>query len=227
MHTAFEAITPGRIHRWGTATLIVARRTPGPTPPRSPLPFLTPDERHLYQALAPRRQTEWAAGRLLAKHLIHHHLATPPTDVEILPRHDGSPHPLINGRPIPGLNLSISHTTHHVAAALAPDPVGIDLCETTSAPTIRRVADHILTPHERTHTIPDHPHTLTAAWALKEAAVKADRHSIHGTAPRHIHIHSLTPPTLSGPRHAMLWHTTTALLALVTTPHTAHDDTTA
>nr|WP_237519409.1 4'-phosphopantetheinyl transferase superfamily protein [Streptomyces sp. HUCO-GS316] len=221
MYTAFPVITPGRVHRWSGATLVVARREDVDLAPRwSPLPLLSPAERHVFHALPRWRQDEWGAGRFLAKRLVAEVTGAPVTEVEILPRDDGSPRVSVDGSPAPAVHLSLSHTDHHVAAAVALGAVGVDLCEMASAAAVRRAADHILVPEERP-LVTDDPDLLTAAWALKEAAVKADRRSLFGEAPRGVRILGLTPPALDGRRRAMVRHTGTAVLALVLAPPTA------
>ncbi|MFD7258300.1 4'-phosphopantetheinyl transferase family protein [Streptomyces sp. NPDC059874] len=222
MNTTFRSIAPGGLHRWGGASLMVARRADLPAaPPLSPAlpparpPALSPAERHVVGALPAWRQAEWLAGRLLAKRLVGEAVAAPAQDVEVLPRADGSPYVLVGGSPMPGLNVSISHTARHVAAALAPEPVGVDLCETGSAAVVRRVADHAFSPGELSLIGTRRPEALAGAWALKEAAVKADRSGIFGAAARGIEILDLGPPVLGGRRRAMVWQTGDAVLALV------------
>lgn len=210
VHTAFPSIAPGHVHRWGGARVIVARRTD-----LRQAPPLSPAERRVVQALPAWRQAEWVAGRLLAKRLVGEFVAAPAQDVEILPRDDGSPCVVVGGSPMPAVNVSISHTARHVAAALAPEPVGVDLCETVSAAAVRRVADHALSPGELSLIGTDRPEAMAGAWALKEAAVKADRSGIFGAAPRHIAILGLRPPVLGGRRRAMVWQAGDAVLALV------------
>ncbi|KOY53412.1 4'-phosphopantetheinyl transferase family protein [Streptomyces sp. XY332] len=218
MDTTFPAITPGHVHRWCGAGLVVAHRSGlWQTAPVSRVlpPHLSPAERRVVQALPAWRQTEWVAGRVLAKHLVGEAVGAPADDVEILPRADGSPYVVVGGDPLPAVNVSISHTARHVAAALAPEPVGVDLCETQSAAAVRRVRDHAFSPAERSLIGTDRPDVLAGAWALKEAAVKADRSGIFGDAPRRVRITGLAPPVLSGRRRAMLWRAGDAVLALV------------
>ncbi len=210
MHTTFRSIAPGHIHRWGGAGLIVARRCD-----LHRAPLLSPGEQRVVHALPAWRQAEWVAGRLLAKRLVGEAVAAPAKEVEILPRDDGSPHVVVSGSPVPALHVSISHTARHVAAALAPEPVGVDLCETVSAPVVRRVADHALSPGELSLIGTDRPEDMAGAWALKEAAVKADRSGIFGAAARRIEILGLRPPVLGGRRRAMVWQAGDAVLALV------------
>ncbi|MFF8264381.1 4'-phosphopantetheinyl transferase family protein [Streptomyces virginiae] len=206
----FPALAPGPVHRWGGAALVVARRS-GPYRP----PPLSEAERRVLQALPAWRRAEWAQGRLLAKRLVWEALAVPPGDVEVLPRDDGSPRVVVGGVPAPAVHVSISHTARHVAAALAPDPVGVDLCETASAAAVRRVADHVLSPGELALVAAHGPGAAAAAWALKEAAVKADRSSVFGAAPRRVVLLGLGPPVLGGRRRAMVWRAGDAVLALV------------
>ncbi|MCX5015989.1 4'-phosphopantetheinyl transferase superfamily protein [Streptomyces sp. NBC_00555] len=213
VHTAFPSIAPGHVHRWGGARVIVARRTDlgqaGQAPP------LSPAERRVVRALPAWRQAEWVAARLLAKRLVGECVAAPAQDVEILPRHDGSPGVVVGGSPMHAVNVSISHTSRYVAAALAPEPVGVDLCERVSAAAVRRVADHAFSPGELSLVGTDRPDALAGAWALKEAAIKADRSGVFGAAPRHIAILGLRPPVLGGRRRAMVWQAGDAVLALV------------
>ncbi|MFJ8013678.1 4'-phosphopantetheinyl transferase family protein [Streptomyces sp. NPDC096339] len=211
---AFPPIAPGGVHRWGGAALIVARR-PGPHEAPWPSPGLSPAERRVVRALPAWRRAEWLAGRLLAKRLVGGALAAPEREVEILPRDDGSPYAVVGGSPVPALNVSISHTARHVAAALAPEPVGVDLCEAGSADAVRRVADHVFSPAELALIGTDRADALAGAWALKEAAVKADRSGVFGSAPRGVALLGLTPPLLGGRRRAMVWRAGGALLALV------------
>ncbi|MFI8391062.1 4'-phosphopantetheinyl transferase family protein [Streptomyces sp. NPDC085540] len=206
----FRRIAAGRVHRWGGALLIVARvRELRQVPP------LSPAERRVVRALPTWRQAEWTAGRLLAKQLVGEVVPAPADCVEILPRDDGSPRIVVGGSPVVTLHVSISHTTGYVAAALAPEPVGVDLCEIASADAVRRVADHFLSPGERSLIDGERPDAAAGAWALKEAAVKADRSGVFGAAPRGIPILGLRPPVLGGRRRAMVWRTGGAALALV------------
>ncbi|MFE3554103.1 4'-phosphopantetheinyl transferase family protein [Streptomyces sp. NPDC059193] len=218
----FRPITPGAPHRWGGAVLAVARRggLRGMSA-LSALPALSAAERRAADALPPRRRAEWVAGRLLAKRLAGELLAVAQDGVEVLARADGSPYVLVGGSPVPGVHLSLSHTRGHVAAALAPEPVGVDLCETSSAEAVLRVADHALSPRELSLIGTDRPEALAGAWALKEAAVKADRSGVFGAAPRRIAILGLCPPVLGGRRRAMVWRADGAVLALVLAPGAA------
>ncbi|MDX3539633.1 4'-phosphopantetheinyl transferase superfamily protein [Streptomyces sp. MB09-01] len=208
--TAFQPIAPGRIHRWGGARLVVARFTD-----LQQAPFLSPAEQRVVHGLPARRQAEWRAGRLLAKRLAGEALSVPAHEVEVLPRDDGSPYVLVGGSPVADVHVSISHTARRVAAALAPEAVGVDLCETVSAAAVRRVADRVFSPGELSLIGTGRPDALAGAWALKEAAVKADRSSIFGAAPRLVEILGLRPPVLAGRRRATVWRAGGAVLALV------------
>ncbi|MFJ7159917.1 4'-phosphopantetheinyl transferase family protein [Streptomyces sp. NPDC101118] len=201
----FPALAPGRVHHWGGAFLVVARRSglPGSVPW---LP-LSPAERCVAGALPAWRRAEWTAGRRLAKHLVAGYTGAAVDAVEVLPRADGSPYALLGGRPLPAVHLSISHTAHQVAAALAPGPVGVDLCETVAADTVRRIGDHAFSPAELELIGTGPQEGPAAAWALKEAAVKADRTGVFGAAPRHVALLGLHPPRLGGGRRAAAWHT--------------------
>lgn len=207
---ALPPITAGRVHRWGGARLIVARAHELRRAPQ-----LSPAERRVLGSLPAWRQAEWTAGRLLAKRLVGEAVSGPADGVEVLPRDDGSPRVLVGGSPVPALHLSISHTPGYVAAALAPQPVGVDLCEFASADAVRRVADHFLSPEELSLIGGERSDAMAGAWALKEAAVKADRSGVFGAAPRGIPILGLRPPVLGGRRRAVVWRADDAALALV------------
>ncbi|MFF4580462.1 4'-phosphopantetheinyl transferase family protein [Streptomyces sp. NPDC001389] len=211
MDTVFRPLVPGSVHHWGGAGLLVARR-----PDLTHLPLcLSAAEQRVAHALPAWRRSEWMAGRLLAKRLAGELVGAPAREVEVLPREDGSPHLLVGGLPLPSLHVSISHTPGHAAAALAPEPVGVDLCETASADTVRRVAGHAFSLGELSLIGTDHDEALAGAWALKEAAVKADRSGVFGEAPRRIPLLGLRPPALGGPRRAMAWRAGDAVVALV------------
>ncbi|CAL9375253.1 hypothetical protein SUDANB120_00944 [Streptomyces sp. enrichment culture] len=211
MDTVFPPIAPGRIHRWCGATVLTAPR-PGLL---AVAPPLSPAEADVLGALPARRRAEWTAGRLLAKRLAGQAYGVPPAAVEVLPREDGSPRVLVGGAPVPEAHLSISHTAGHAAAALARRPLGVDLCETGSADAVRRVAEHVLSPGELPLVAGGRPEALAGAWALKEAAVKADRRSVFGAAPRGVPLLGLRPPRLGGGRRAAAWRAGSAVLALV------------
>ncbi|WP_030767567.1 MULTISPECIES: 4'-phosphopantetheinyl transferase family protein [unclassified Streptomyces] len=206
----FRTIAPGQVHRWGGARLIVASARD-----LGQVPRLSPAERRVLRALPAWRRAEWTAGRFLAERLVGEVVPAPADDVEIPPREDGSPRVVVGGSPMPALHLSISHTARYVAAALAPEPVGVDLCETDSADAVRRVADHFLSPEELSLLGGERPDAVTWAWALKKAAVKADRSGVFGAAPRGIPVLGLRPPVLGGRRRAMVWRAGDAALALV------------
>ncbi|MFJ6934333.1 4'-phosphopantetheinyl transferase family protein [Streptomyces sp. NPDC101132] len=202
----FPALAPGRVHRWGGALLVVALRSGLPGTVR-PVP-LSPAERRVADALPAWRRAEWTAGRLLAKHLVAAYTGAAADAVEVLPRADGSPYALLHGRPVAAVHLSVSHTAHRVAAALAPGPVGVDLCETAAADTVRRIGDHAFSPAEQALIGTGPPEGPAAAWALKEAAVKADRTGVFGAAPRRVPLLGLYPPRLGGGRRAAAWRVT-------------------
>ncbi|MFI8106148.1 4'-phosphopantetheinyl transferase family protein [Streptomyces sp. NPDC086023] len=203
-HAGFPALAPGLVHRWGGAFLVVARRSG--LPGSVPSPRLSPAERCVAEALPAWRRAEWTAGRLLAKQLVAGYAGAAADAVEVLPRADGSPYALLGGRPLPAVHLSLSHTAHQVAAALAPGPVGVDLCETVAADSVRRIGDHAFSPAELSLIGNGPPEGPAAAWALKEAAVKADRTGVFGAAPRRVALLGLHPPRLGGGRRAAAWH---------------------
>jgi hypothetical protein len=94
----------------------------------------------------------------------------------------------------------------------------VDLCETVSAATVYRAADHVLVPEERP-VVTDRPDLLTAAWVLKEPPSRPTAAAC--SARRRARIVALTPPVLDGRRRAMVRHAGTAMPALVLAPRAA------
>ncbi len=86
---------------------------------------------------------------------------------------DGAPY--IVGRP--EVYISVSHSRHMAALALASEDVGIDIEE--PRPQLLRVAARFLSPHERDHY--STPERILEAWTIKEAAYKAMRPGIPAT----------------------------------------------
>ncbi|MFF7300101.1 hypothetical protein [Streptomyces sp. NPDC008265] len=186
----FLPAAPGALHRWGRAGLLVARhRDVRRAPP------LSPAERCAAASLPAPRRAAWPAVLFLARILVADALGVPAAEVEVLTGEDGGPYALVGGGPAPGVHLSLGRAGGHLAAAIAPGPVGVDLRETSAGA--------------------DRPEALAAVRALKEAAAKADRGAAPDAAPRPAAVLGLCPPVLAGRRSARVWRTGDAVVALV------------
>lgn len=119
-----------------------------------------------------KRADEWRAGRLAAKQTV---VATHPgvhaVEVEVRGDEAGKPQVFIEGKLSP-LHLSITHRSGVALAALAREPLGVDL------ETIEEKPQSFL---EQSFAVPELRHLLEAAdaksevacmWAAKEAALK-------------------------------------------------------
>jgi 4'-phosphopantetheinyl transferase len=118
-----------------------------------------------------RRRAEFVAGRLAARRALSGSGLPLPRDLAIDRDEDGAP--LLIG--LAGVALSITHARVRAIAAVADRPIGIDLCDATDAPRIRRVARRAFPrAHERALVLED-DRSACLAWAAKEAVAKALR----------------------------------------------------
>jgi len=127
----------------------------------------TPDEWAEYAAIAhPQKQREWLAGRQAVQALVENNgLIYTGLTKDVF----GKPH-----LRAANAELSFSHTTTHVAAAIHPTrPVGIDMERLNDK--LRRVAQKFMSPEELQHANNDLAR-LATYWCGKEALYK-----LHGT----------------------------------------------
>nr|BAL59852.1 hypothetical protein HGMM_OP4C488 [Candidatus Acetothermum autotrophicum] len=164
--------------------------------------WLTLEELRTFERItAPQRRHDWLAGRRAAKELIRCYLLEtvglelPPSQIRILNDAHGAPYadlpswpPSLKGRgsspPRVGEGLgerfciSIAHSAGHGLAGLAPHgSIGVDLQRIR--PVRSDLAERVLTDHERTqfvhYFVKRESEGLLVFWALKEAAIKAQR----------------------------------------------------
>ena len=132
--------------------------------------FLSVREQAFFSTLKlPKRQTEWAGGRLALKKAVSTLVRLPLSKIEILPQEGvGKPQLLIGGEKS-HLPFSITHSHGYAVAAVAPDAnyIGIDLEKT--AHRIDAWKHDFFHPSELTD---DTDEFLTALWTQKEAVVK-------------------------------------------------------
>ncbi|MCL6643219.1 MAG: 4'-phosphopantetheinyl transferase superfamily protein [Candidatus Bipolaricaulota bacterium] len=143
--------------------------------------WLTPREASLFAEIkSPRHQRDWLAGRCAAKELIRDYIfqitgrALACSQIEILNDENGAPRPLL---PL-NLEISLAHSAGHGLAGLcAHSPLGVDLQQIrpVRSDLIRRV----LSEHERAELEQHFAGNLVEGtlvfWALKEAAIKAQK----------------------------------------------------
>lgn len=145
-----------------TGLLGVWETTEAPADLLAGLASLPAEVTEVQTLLHPQKRLEFAASRLLLRHL---------TGRVGLPYHglvkDEFGKPALRGL---AWHLSLSHSPRYAAAVLHPTrPVGIDLEAPRDA--LRRVAPRILSPSELAHA-GDDLHRLTVYWTAKEALYK-------------------------------------------------------
>ena len=116
---------------------------------------LTPAERNVLASIrGPRRREEWIRGRLAAHRLV---------DREVLVDTDGAPR-------IEDGHISLSHDGIWIAVAVAPTPIGVDLCLRTHGSRIAAVLRWLGVDADDIDPV--------AQWAALEAVLKLRRLSI-------------------------------------------------
>ncbi len=143
--------------------------------------WLTPREAsRCAEIKSPRRRRDWLAGRCAAKALIRDYLleraglALACSQIEILNDENGAPRALL---PL-NLAISIAHSGGHGLAGLcAQGPIGVDLQQIRSVRP--DLAERVLSERERAqldrHFARNSLEGTLVLWALKEAAIKAQR----------------------------------------------------
>ncbi|MCL2013031.1 MAG: 4'-phosphopantetheinyl transferase superfamily protein [Cystobacterineae bacterium] len=211
-------LLPQGIWLWVEPTL--ADPPQGPAWPMASMPAsLSPREEAHWQTLShPRRRLEWKQGRLMAKQLLAKALSTRPEAFELLPREEGPPLVLQEGKALQGGRLSISHTAAYVGVAFAPFAVGLDICDEADAGRLARIAYRVFSAGEAA-LCQRCPQGLVAMWALKEAALKMQGGGIFQPGLSSIQVQALFPPALASPvAQASLYALPKALAALVFAP---------
>jgi len=124
-----------------------------------------------------KRKIEWLSGRIAAKKAFAQHMATANpghTFPEIAVLNGRNRAPFILG--YPDLTLSISHSSAHAVAVVAPFHIGVDIERIEPRPLT--LADYFCCPEERgvierECQLPDQKDaTITWFWSRKEAVAK-------------------------------------------------------
>lgn len=147
---------------------------------QAPEDWLTPGERHVYAAwTSDTRRAEWLAGRLAAKKLLQAEFGTDPLGWWV--GRDGAA-PAIAGCDLPGIALSLSHSSGVGAATVsgtqAEGSAGIDVQRIR--PVHPGFCTRVFTGSEREQIAAlfgaaNDPAGMLLLWSLKEAAIKARR----------------------------------------------------
>jgi 4'-phosphopantetheinyl transferase EntD len=136
---------------------------------------LTPFERLKFASYTfEKRRRDWLLGRLAGKLAVAGAAGlTALKRVEIRSEENGHPVAWVDGLPVVGYDLSLTHGHGQAAALCAPGPVGLDLERLRDVPA--GGWRFFLTAAEREWLAerPLGPHGEIVAWALKEAAYKA------------------------------------------------------
>lgn len=147
---------------------------------------LTPAETLALQRItAQSRRYDWLAGRLAAKELVQRYLLESRglepslTQIEVFNNETGAPTIYLEGRDCGGsLSLSISHSGGHGLAGLCEKgSIGVDLQKVRSVRA--EFSERVLNQRERDqlahYFVERELEGLMVFWAMKEAAVKAQR----------------------------------------------------
>jgi phosphopantetheinyl transferase len=215
---ALPTLQPGQLCEWHGAHVLVLPLAEGAasaaapayegfegsasTPRRRKAPlWLGPNEAAIYRAFPYEpRAAEWLAGRRTAKALLRAVYDLAPEEVEILPEPTDAPMVHVDGQRRPDLRLSLSHTLTYAAAAIAEQPVGVDLCDLADGRRIRRIAQRVLSEGEAEATGALESEARGAlVWALKEAGLKVDVGGIFTPGAKAIRVLSLDPVRLANP----------------------------
>lgn len=148
--------------------------------------WLTPAETLAFQRItAQSRRYDWLAGRLAAKELVQRYLLESRglepslTQIEVFNNETGAPTIYLEGRDLGGsLSLSISHSEGHGLAGLCEKgSIGVDLQKIRSVRAA--FSERVLNQRERDqlahYFVERELEGLMVFWAMKEAAVKAQR----------------------------------------------------
>jgi phosphopantetheinyl transferase len=164
----------------------------------------------------PLRRSDWLAGRRVAKQVLLVRFGIPPDRSEVLPDAAGRPVVHAGGAPRPELRLSISHSGPWAAAACGRVGLGVDLCTLGDGARLRRIAPRVFSRGEAAAVGAFRSEERSAAaWAVKEACLKATGGGIFRPGTRSIRLLSAVPPRLEQTDlSARAWNLPGAVLAL-------------
>ncbi len=152
----------------------------------------------------PLRADEWRAGRFAAKEVLRLGFSVQPSRVEVLPAESGAPVLYVDGA-MSSLVVNISHTSHWVAAAVAPFAVGIDVADDEDGARLPRISKRVFSEGEAEACgAHDSVANQAAVWALKEAALKLRIGGVFSPGARSVRVLSLNPPRIDGLQVALL-----------------------
>lgn len=165
-----SALRSGQVMMAATDQLLAAHgdRWPGQS---------TPAERARAAAFQrPSDRCDYVAAHLLVRLCAASAINVPPATLPLVQQCSVCRGP--HGRPtllgLPGVHVSLSHTGGWVAAAVAGEPVGIDLENASSAALEPSLLDFVLTPAERAvvESADTPTRTFRRFWVRKEALLK-------------------------------------------------------
>ena len=129
------------------------------------------------------RRQQFIAGHWLARCMAAERTDSLPEEWRIVAAANGVPE-LIRRDPAAGqgMHLSLSHSGDHVAAAIAPFPIGIDIEIPRKQRDLLALADYTFSPEESAelHAVPadEQSALFYRFWTLKEASGKRDGHGL-------------------------------------------------
>lgn len=180
--------------------------------------WLTDDEAARLQAMtAPARRRSFLGGHWLAREVAAEWLQTDAARIALHRHDDGRPLLLVDGAPS-ALSLSLSHSGHWLAVALATAPVGVDVEMPRRVRDLHALARFAFSPEEA-ERLARMPETERAAafhvlWTLKEARGKRTG---EGLLPAHSRRVTALPCDAAS-AEALTWRLRDGALALAIAP---------
>jgi 4'-phosphopantetheinyl transferase len=139
--------------------------------------WLTPaEQRDQLRFTVPKRRADWRLGRWVAKATLTRALGLEPGRVSVVAAHDGAPEPLLDGEPVAGLSLSISHRAGVGLAVVCSGAVvggDLEIAEPRSEAFVQEWFG--ATDQDLVHSIGHREHALALLWSAKEASAKVLR----------------------------------------------------
>ena len=165
------------------------------------------------------RRQQFIAGHWLARCMAAERTDSLPEEWRIVAAANGVPE-LIRRDPAAGqgMQLSLSHSGDHVAAAIAPFPIGIDIEIPRKQRDLLALADYTFSPEESAElqAVPadEQSALFYRFWTLKEASGKRDGHGLRPELARQQRALAASSETAE----AISWQTGNVFLALAGKP---------
>lgn len=169
------------------------------------------EQARLTSLVSPRRRSQFAAGRWLARQLLMQELGGSLAGWQLSAGQNSAP--AVMGRA--DLTLSVSHSGDRVACAVADTPVGIDIEIPRNRSGMPQLFDAVLTGEERAWlaTLPATKQVAAffTVWTLKEAWLKRTGNPLFQTM---LHGGAAVRPATGADANAISWRHGEAIVSL-------------